>query len=250
LEVTMRGLLGDLDDLLRGKKSDPEVLAGGTGHLAVRRSFVYVVVLGAVYGLAMGLYASMTREPGTSEQLLSSAMKVPLLFLLSLVVTLPSFVVFSALLGVKLSPREAVRVIVAAILVNVAVLASFAPILAFFTICTTSYPFLKMLNVLFFVVAGGIGVGFFRKLVASLEKAHVPEREGVPQSPTPEERLTSRRLLRIWVVIYVLVAGQMAWVLRPLIGTPDEPFVWFKFDDRGGSFLLDLSETVKALFGG
>ena len=60
------------------------------------------VVLGIAYGLFMGLYAVMTRTPACWEQLLSTAIKVPALFLGTLVVTFPSLYVFSALLGTRL----------------------------------------------------------------------------------------------------------------------------------------------------
>ncbi|MCU0725651.1 MAG: hypothetical protein MUE73_07670 [Planctomycetes bacterium] len=266
----MPDVIRGLDDLLRGRKSEPGVLAAGTDHLAATPHLLMATVLGAIFGVAMGLYAATTRDPGTPVQLLASAVKVPALFLLSLLVTLPSLLVFNALLGVRLDARDMVRAIVAALVVNLAVLASFAPILAFFTVCTTSYPAMKLLNVLFFAVAGAIGAGFFRRLVGRIEQVRspvapppVPPAPGEPAPPASETprlpvapaprptpadgRGRSRGLLGVWEVIYILVACQMAWLLRPLVGAPDEPFAWF--GERGGSFLSEFARTLRALFG-
>ena len=79
-----------------------------------------------------------------------------------------------------------------------------------------------------------------------------PEPPAPPASrrPTPDERLTSRRLMRTWVVIYAFVAAQMAWVLRPLVGAPDEGFVWLELEERGGSFVQDFFQTLRAFMGG
>ena len=67
-----------------------------------------ILVLGAFYGACMGAYAVITRhgEPTAAmgyQQLAASAVKVPLLFFLTLVVTFPSLYVFNALVGSRLS---------------------------------------------------------------------------------------------------------------------------------------------------
>ena len=139
----MGSWLKGIDDLLRGKKATPELLGKGTEHLRIGPHVGVIVCLGILYGLAMGRYAVVSREPRMPMQILASALKVPALFLLTLIVSFPSLYVFSALLGTRLTAMDALRVILSAIAVNLAVLASFAPITAFFTLSTTSYPFMK-----------------------------------------------------------------------------------------------------------
>ena len=90
------------------------------------------MLLGAVYGFFMGWYAIMGREPAEYMQLVASMVKLPALFLLTLLVTFPSLYVFNALVGSRLSFGATLRLLVGAIVVNVTVAASFGPILGFF----------------------------------------------------------------------------------------------------------------------
>ncbi len=43
------------------------------------------------------------------------------------------------------------------------------------------------------------------------------------------------------------VGAQMAWILRPFIGTPDLPFTLFR--DRESNFFLGVTESIRQLFG-
>ena len=173
----MHQWLKELDDLLRGKKTELGQLAEGTRHIRLPPLVAVSLALGIIYGLFMGLFAVLTRTPPNGLQLVASAIKTPALFFLTLVVTFPSLYVFSALLGVRLSPVDTLRLVVAAIAVNLAVLASFALINLLFTISTTSYHFMVLLNVVFFTIAGLIGLGFLLNVLRRLEVAqHEPER--------------------------------------------------------------------------
>ena len=86
--------------------------------------------------------------------------KVPALFFLTLVVTFPSLYVFNALVGSRLALGSVLRLLVAALAVMVAVLSSLGPIVAFFSVSTTSYPFMVLLNVVVFGVSGVLGLIF------------------------------------------------------------------------------------------
>jgi len=254
----MSSWLKEIDDLLRGSKTQPESLAEGTGGLRLQRYAATAAVLGAVYGLSMGLYGALTHDPAVYAQFFSSALKVPALFFLTLVVTFPSLYVFSALVGARLDPLSALRVIVATITVSLAVLASFAPINAFFTLSTTSYAFMKLLNVFLFAVAGAVGLGFLLKTLRHLEEAwglaESHEGEGTAADSTPVQDVTAARkaagrgLFKLWMCLYALVGAQMGWLLRPFIGDPKLPFGWFR--ERGGSVFLDVLQTIEDLLGG
>jgi hypothetical protein len=240
--------LRELDDLLRGKKGRPELLAKGTEHLPAGLYAVTSLGLGAAYGLSMGLYAVLSRTPPVYPQLLASAVKVPALFFLTLLVSYPSLYVFSALLRVELGPLAILRMIVCAITVTMAVLASFAPITAFFTLTTTSYLFMKLLSFSFFTVAGAIGLRFLTTMLRSAGQAEplssAEEPAGGPPEPAVVRPVTgANRLFRAWLVLYALVGAQMAWILRPFIGAPDLPFAWFR--QRGGNVFVDVLHTVR-----
>jgi hypothetical protein len=248
----------ELDDLLRGRRTSPEALSEGTGGLRLVVLVPMAVVLAAAYGLAMALFAVLTRQPPVPEQLLASAVKLPLLFLLTLLVTFPSLYVFSALAGARFSPGAALRLVVAAITVDLAVLASFAPITAFFTLTTTSYPFMKLLSVFFLAVAGIIGLAFLMRSMRNLNAAcaRAEEQAAGDDVPSPAGGAPERKgrgaargmgTFRLWMLVYALVGMQMGWILRPFIGSPDEPFVWFR--ERGGNVFADILRTIGQLLG-
>ena len=83
----------------------------------------------------------------------AAMIKVPALFYLTLFVTFPSLYVFNALVGSRLSVITLARLMMATLGVTLAVLASFGPIVAFFSVTTNSYPFMLLLNVLMFALS-------------------------------------------------------------------------------------------------
>ena len=104
-------------------------------------------------------------------QVLASMIKVPALFFLTLLVTLPSLYVFNALVGSRLTVSAVVRLLVASLGVIVAVLASLGPIVAFFSVSTTSYPFILLFNVVIFGISGTLGMLFLLQTLHRLTLA-------------------------------------------------------------------------------
>ena len=77
--------------------------------------------MGAVYGVAMGGFAALSSRAGVWRQMVSSGVKVPALFFLTLLVTFPSLYVFNALIGSTLTLRALARLMTAAMAVSLAV---------------------------------------------------------------------------------------------------------------------------------
>lgn len=232
----LRGQLTHRDDLLAGRITIP------TGTL-VRASFL----LGAAYGAFMGMFAVLRDSHPSWEQWAATAVKVPLLFLATLVVTFPSLYVFSALANSRLQAAETLRLLLAAITVNLALLASFGPVTAFFTLSTESYPFLVVLNVAFFAVSGFVGLFFLRRVLATVFTAGEDAAEGAPPSPTRrQDARAGQSVFRVWIFVYGVVGAQMAWILRPFIGTPTDPFTFFR--ERDSNFFAGVLEALRTLF--
>lgn len=254
----MRGFR-ELDRILRGgPRSD-----GAPAPLAPL--IVADVVLAAVYGVCMGFFGVFGRAEPDLRFVLADAIKVPLLFVMTLVVTSPSLYVFNALVGSRLGPADLARLLAAALGVLVAVLAAFGPIVAFFSVTTTSYPFIVLLNVAVFTLAAGFAISFLMRAVEQLtlpspaprveEPPPAPPEEGAEPRPAPLPRATPvpkpdsrvRAVFIGWLVVFALVGVQMSWVLRPFIGTPDREFAWFR--PRGGSFFEGVARALRTLFG-
>jgi hypothetical protein len=177
--------------------------------------------------------------------------KVPALFLLTLLICFPSLYVFSTLLGSRLSFVATLKTLLGVVAITVTVLSSFGPIVAFFSLSTENYPFMKLLNVAFFAVAGVLGVGaLLRALRALLGPPPIPVTGDVPpvigRGSTYADRGQIKQVFRIWILLYALVGAQMGWVLRPFIGDPHTPFAWFRA--REANFFLDVWRTMQQLF--
>src|SRR5262245_26187229 len=152
----------DLDRLLRGEATRPDRLFDGDIQIPLGGLAIVLVLLGLVYGVCMGTYALFrgTEYGPQISQFAATTIKVPALFVLTLAVTLPSLYVFNALVGSRLTIGALLRLFVAALGVGMAVLASLGPIVAVFSINTTTYSFIVLLNVLIFAFSGFLSLGF------------------------------------------------------------------------------------------
>jgi hypothetical protein len=211
----------------------------------------------------MGCFAILKQGGPSVWQLVASMVKVPALFFLTLAVTLPSLYVSNALVGSRLGLGTVLRLLAATLGVITAALASIGPITAFFSVSTTSYPFMILLNVAAFAVAGALGASF---LLQSLHRLSLARE--LPPATESEEHVGSEKgeaspgaldqtqehivihhvhlIFRCWVILFGLVGAQMGWVLRPFIGAPNRPFAWFRA--RDSSFFEAVWHAFAGLF--
>lgn len=261
--------LRQLDRILRGDATRVSELRRGTIDLRTGGLSTLLAALGMVYGACLGCFALFKMGGPNGMQLVSSMLKVPALFFLTLVVTLPSLYVFNALVGSRLTPSTVSRLLVAALAVMIAVLSSLGPIVAFFAVSTTSYSFMVLLNVVVFAVSGVLGLMFLLQTLHRLSVAEsIPPEEPAPR-PRPDnqeivltpvtepgalDRLEGQVLgrhvktvFRIWIIVFGLVGAQMGWVLRPFIGDPARPFAWFR--PRESNFFQAVFHAFLSLFG-
>jgi hypothetical protein len=257
----MRRWLNELDRILRGEATRLDALREDSFKIPLRGLLVVILLLTAWYGACMGFFAGFREEGPCFMQWLAGIVKVPAMFFVTLAVTFPSLYVFNALVGSRLSFAAVFQLLVGSLAVNVAVLASLGPIVAFFSVSTTSYPFILLLNVLVFVVSGALGSSFMLRTLHRLSAAQQMSLPLVPRPdrrPSEEERQQAideqssplkaqlaeetlatkgkqghaidrrvRTVFVCWTMVFGLVSAQMAWVLRPLLGNPAEPFQWF-----------------------
>jgi hypothetical protein len=279
----MLGWLTHLDRLLRGDITRPEQLRDGRIGVDVGGLAIVIALLGMIYGLCMGSYSLLKEIPESLaannpnmryEQLLATALKVPALFYLTLLVTFPSLYVFNALVGSRLTLANVLRLLVASLAVNLAVLASLGPITLFFSLTTKSYPFIQLLNVAMFTVAGVLGLVFLRQTLHRLtssgdgwlplptqfvegDEPSTPETKEVlaggarsPLDMPPGQALGrhTRSVFACWMIVFALVGAQMGWVLRPFIGAPHLEFTWFRV--RKSNFFEAVLNALEGLFSG
>lgn len=280
----MKLWIGQLDQLLRGEKTKPQSLQGSKLNIHPLGIAMVVGLLAVSYGLCMGSFAlARGLEAGDSASIREGAMqtfasmaKMPLLYASTLCITFPSLYVFSALVGSRLQIGQVLKLLISALAVNLAVLASLGPIVAFFSVSTPSYNFVLLLNVLCCALAGMLGLVFLLQTLyrmtdpaqamvveASIETSEVSQTAGdagarfeaakaVPPGPlkrTPQHILGRhvRKVFWIWIFVFGLVGTQMGWVLRPFIGSPSKPFTWFRA--RESNVFEAILGAFQGLFG-
>ncbi|MBL9091471.1 MAG: hypothetical protein JNL96_09625 [Planctomycetaceae bacterium] len=283
----MLASFAQLDRILRGELTRPASLATGRFQFSITGVSLVGIVLAMVYGACMGAFSVLRvldvadAEPNYM-QLLASTLKTPALFFLTLVITMPSLYVFNALVGSQLVFTSVLRLLIAALGVNLAVLASLGPIVAFFSLSTNSYGFMVLLNVAVFAVAGFLGLMFLMHTLNRLHYAQYAARraeqlsapaaveheadsaeepaagEAPPRRrplPGPIEKIEGyifgihvKAVFAIWIVVFGLVGAQMGWILRPFIGAPGEEFTWLR--KRESNFFQAVATTTfETLFG-
>jgi hypothetical protein len=256
----------DLDLILRGEATRDANLRRGSIEVPVGGLSVILMLLAMAYGACLGCFALFKAGGPSGLQWFATVMKVPLLFTLTLAVTLPSLYVSNALVGSRLSLLSVVRLLAATLAVIVTVLASLGTIVAFFAVSTTSYPFMVLMNVTAFSVSGALGLVFLLRTLQRLslirplpapteaeehiggEKTEVPAPIGaldrLPDNEPPSSHV--RTVFRCWVALFALVGAQMGWVLRPFIGNPSQPFSWFRV--RDSNVFEAIMGAVRSLF--
>lgn len=182
-----------LDSVLRGDATRMAALKHGRIDIRVREIGLAVIAAAVVAGACMGSFAVVRGGTGGLMQLFASAVKLPLLFILTLIVTFPSLYVFNALVGSRLAWESVLRLLVAANGVMLAVFASLGPIVVFFGLSTTSYSFMKLLNVLAAGIGGILGLAFLLRTLhrlvrvqEALDAAQVAELTGQAEKAAME----------------------------------------------------------------
>lgn len=131
----------------------------------------------ACYGVVLGASSGWA-------QALSSMVKLPLLFLATLAICLPTLYLFNLVFGARLSLMQAVTLILITITVTSVLALAFAPISLFFLISAHSYSLYKLLNVAILVLTAVVGLRFLIVGMRALNEhqthlAEVGERRGL-----------------------------------------------------------------------
>ncbi|MEH2347575.1 MAG: actin-binding WH2 domain-containing protein [Nostoc sp.] len=182
----------------------------------------------AGYGGIIGAYHSWM-------QALSSAIKLPALYLVTLLICIPTLFFANIIFGSKRTFAQYLALVLTAVSITSVLLFSFAPITLFFLITTNNYQFLILLNVFIFALTGFIGI-------SSLYQA-----TNIVLEQDDEGTKTRRKIVKFWLFLYAFVGSQLGWTLRPFFGTPGSVFELFR--EREGNFYLSVIKSLSYLFG-
>ncbi|MHC5595103.1 MAG: actin-binding WH2 domain-containing protein [Nostoc sp.] len=221
---------GVLVNLLRDRQAFLEEIRHGVRlQNKISSLFVTSSIFFAIYGAIIGASNSLA-------QALSGAIKLPVFYLLTLMICFPTLFFFNVLFGSRSSIQQHFVVLLTSISVISVLLFSLAPVTLFFLITTPdSYQFFKLLNVLIFGITGIFGVKFLY--------------EGMQLLSQQDEvgKKTRTTILRSWLLLYAFVGMQLGWFLRPFFGAPDSKFELFRAVK--GNFYLDIVTAISEILG-
>lgn len=211
-----------IEHILRNRKDFfDEIQENNEISTKIRDMLISSISFFALYGAVMG-------SSNSALQALSSAIKLPILFLITLVICLPTLYFFNLFFGSRLTLPQTLALILTALTVTAVLTLSFAPISLFFWLTAPHYQFFKLLNVVILSLTGSFGLTF---LIS-----------GMSHMQQEDKQMTRGLILRMWIVVYGFVGTQMAWTLRPFLGAPGYPFQIFR--QLGGNFYVNVAEAI------
>ena len=185
--------------------------------------------------LFFALYGAIMGSTGNYLQIISSAIKLPALYLFTMIICLPTLFFFDIINGSKRTFNQYLAVLLSAMAIISIMLFGFAPITLFFRLSINDNLFFKLLNVAILSLTGVFGVSFFYQNILSITKedfANISYRDKILQS---------------WLVLYGFVGSQLGWTLRPFFGGDiGENFQFFRQIES--NFYVEVFKMIGQLF--
>ncbi len=193
----------------------------------VLKQMLFIFLFSFLYGVVMGSYNGVLQS-------LVTGIKVPCLIFLSLLICFPALYVIQYMIGSTMTIYQMANIIFSGFIVFTTISLSFAPIVIFFMVTSNNYSFLKLLHVAIFTFSGIFTVKtIINGLTYSCEKKNIYPKLGM-------------RIFKIWIVILAFVSSQLAWNLRPFVGSRDLPFELFR--KRESNFYVAVIQSAVHLF--
>jgi hypothetical protein len=182
-----------------------------------------LVLCAAIYGGAMGswgLFAPSALHGDGWLSSLYSALKVPLLLVVTFLLSLPVLFISYTLAGLRSDFERMLHALVEIQAGLAIILGGLAPLTLVWYASSDGYQEGVLFNALMFAIATLAAQSIVRRRFHSLvrrEKRH-------------------RSLLRLWIVVYIFIGIQMGWSLRPFIGTPSSAVTFFRTEELDNAY--------------
>lgn len=157
-----------------------------------------------------------------------SGCKVPLLLACATLVCLPNFFVVNTFLGLREDFDAALRAILSAQATVAIALCAMAPLILTVYASSDNYRFAVFMNGVFFAIATLAGQRTLIRHYAPLVRAN----------------RRHRVCMLTWILLYVFVSIQLAWVLRPFIGDPGSPSTFLRADAWSNAYVVIVRDVL------
>jgi hypothetical protein len=225
----------EIGALLRGES---EEIAAWAAQWSMQRFALHigVIIAGAgFYGAAMGWW----RDP---RQAFFTAIKLPLIMLLTTAGTALLNAMLAPLLGLNIRFRQAFSVVLMNFTITAAILGAFSPLIAFIVWNApamaakgapgTTYRFILLTHISVIALAGVTGNLRLFQLLARLG----------------ESQTVARRVLFAWLAGNLFLGSQLSWILRPFVGAPTLPVEFLHKTAFHGNFYETVLRSLLQIF--
>lgn len=205
------------------------------GNLARVAFHVAVILAGAgIYGAAIGLWRS-------GEQALFTAVKFPLILLLTTAGNALLNGVLAPLLGVNLSLRQASVAILLSFSLAATILAALAPLVLFLVWNVPPLTSPAVRDAYAVIQLSQVGLIAFAGIVANVRLLQFLR-------DLAGSRAIALRLLIAWLAGNLLLGTQLTWIARPFFGSPNLPVQFLREDALRGNFFESVLYNARRLF--
>ena len=200
----------------------------------IDRKIVSLLVCSSLF---LALYGAILGSTHGGLQIISSAFKLPALYLLTLLICLPTLYFMDVVLGSKQTFSQYVALLLASVAMMSVMLFGFAPVTLFFRLSIDDYWFFLLLNIIVLGFTGIVGIGFFYRSMMSL----------IEKEQLGKASKNRYKLITGWLFLYGFVGSQLGWTLRPFVGSPNEPFAMFR--EIESNFYIQAIKIVGKVLG-
>jgi hypothetical protein len=227
--------LGEIATLLRG---DVDRISRWSGSWDTHRMALQIGVIfagGGGYGAAMGWW----RDP---HQALFTAIKLPLIILLTTIGNALINAMLAPLLGLNIPFRQSFAAILMSCTIAAAILGAFSPLMGFLVWnapamtakapSTGVYNLIKLAHVAAIALAGITGNARLFQLLQRLGGS----------------RRVARKVLVAWLAGNLFLGSQLSWILRPFVGSPQLPVEFLRATAFHGNFYETVFRSLAQVF--
>jgi hypothetical protein len=231
----MKEAISQIPRLLRG---ETDSVVTWTAHVNGRRlsAWILVAVVGsAVFGGSIGWW----RAP---EQAIYTAIKFPVVILLTVLGNTVLNAMLAPLLGVNIGLRQSFLAIMMSFTIAAAILGAVGPLMVFLIWnipplhlvrdAGSAHAFI-LLSIVLVIALGGVAANL--RLFQLLKELGGSRRNAL-------------RVLFAWLAGNLFLGSQMSWIFRPFIGSPGLPVQFLRGDALKGSFFESVIHAVQRLY--
>jgi hypothetical protein len=227
---------GSLHLLLRGEPGSIRRSLDDWRNRDVVLSLLVILAGTGLYGAAMGWW----RAP---LQGLFVAVKFPLIILLMMAGNALLNAMLAPLLGLNVTFRQSIILVLMSFTVASAVLGAFSPLAGFvvwnappmtpgMSSAHGPYNFIQLTHVTVIAFAGIVGNARLLQLLQQLAG----------------RKMTAGRVLVAWLAGNLFLGSQLSWILRPFIGSPDLPVQFLRPTAFQGNFYETVLRALVRVF--